>query len=116
MTLRVYGIASCDRCRRARRALDQAEITYDWIDLRETPPDRSCLQGWIQQLGHEKLVNRRSTTWRQLSPAERESVAGAGLIELLQSYPTLIKRPLIEHGEELRVGFDASAIEWLQAR
>lgn len=114
MTVRVYGIGSCDGCRRARQALDQAGIRHDWIDLREAPPDRNRLQHWIRQLGHQALVNRRSTTWRQLSLADREAVAGAGLIELLQSHPTLIKRPLIESREACRVGFDASVIQWLQ--
>lgn len=114
MTVRVHGIGSCDGCRRARRELEQAGIEHDWIDLRETPPDRTRLQHWIRQLGHEVLVNRRSTTWRELSPAEREAAGGAGLAELLQTRPTLIKRPLIEHGDACRVGFDANVIEWLK--
>jgi Spx/MgsR family transcriptional regulator len=114
MKVRVYGIGSCDGCRRARRALDQAGIEHDWVDLRETPPDRVRLQRWIEQLGNEVLVNRRSTTWRQLSPEARDAATDAGLTDLLEAHPTLIKRPLIEHGDACRVGFDANVIEWLR--
>jgi len=116
MTVRVYGIASCDGCRRARRTLEQAAIEHHWTDLRETPPDLNTLQRWILRIGPETLVNRRSASWRQLAPGDRQAASGSGLAKLLQGHPTLIKRPLIEHRDECRVGFDDTVLEWLQTR
>ena len=114
MTLRVWGIGSCDGCRRARRWLEQQGLEYRWTDLRESPPDAERLASWLDALGGDALLNRRSTTWRGLDQAEREAAFGPRLIALLQRHPTLIKRPLIESGNRVRVGFDNAVRRWLQ--
>jgi arsenate reductase (glutaredoxin) len=102
----IYGIKTCDTCRKARKWLDQAGLNYRWHDLREQTPDESTLRRWLDEVGVDKLVNRRSTTWRGLDDADRERAASAGgALVLLREHPTLIKRPVIETGEVVLVGF-----------
>lgn len=106
MALRVYGIASCDTCRKARKWLDGQGIAHAWIDLRASPPDRKTLQRWLDAVGHAGLINRRSTTWRGLDERERAAAGGAGAVDLLHRHPTLIKRPVFVLADALWVGFD----------
>lgn len=102
----VYGIKTCDTCRKARRWLDEAGIAYRWHDLREAPPDAATLDRWIDRLTAERLINRRSTTWRGLDDDQRAAADSAeGARELLSEHPTLIKRPVIEAGKVMMVGF-----------
>lgn len=110
MTWAMHGLNSCDTCRKARRWLDEQGIAHDWRDLREAPPDRAQLQGWLRAAGAEALVNRRSTTWRGLSEAQRAAAAPGGdeaaLLDLLAAQPALIKRPLFQRDGEVLLGFD----------
>lgn len=91
----LYGLSSCDSCRRARRALDAAGLDYVFHDLRGDGIDRTRVDAWIEQVGLERLINRRSRTWRELEPGSRESLDDEGVRELLVSHPALIRRPLL---------------------
>lgn len=96
----IYGIKTCDTCRKARKALEAAGKSVTFHDLRETPVDASTLQTWMDQFG-PALLNTRSTTWRGLSEAERQ---GAPL-DLLCAHPTLVKRPVIDDDGALHLGW-----------
>ncbi len=112
--MKIYGIKTCDTCRKARKWLDEQGIGYQWHDLREDGLDGVMVRRWLASVGADALVNRRSTTWRGLD--ERQRVAAMeedGAVELLLGAPTLIKRPLIEQGERILLGFDAKVIEAL---
>lgn len=113
MSLRVFGIASCDACRKARRWLDDQAISYEWVDLREQPPAEAVVKRWVSGVGGQRLVNRRSTTWRELDPAHRPAPDADDLSETLRSHPTLIKRPVFDVGDDVRVGFDDETRAWL---
>ncbi|PRX35190.1 arsenate reductase [Meinhardsimonia xiamenensis] len=89
--MRIFGLRSCDSCRRAVKALAAAGVDADLIDIREAPIDEAVLDRALEQYG-EALVNRRSTTWRALGQEERARPAR----ELLRAHPALMKRPLIE--------------------
>lgn len=115
MTTTLYGIKSCDTVRRARRWLEQHGIEYVYHDLREDGLDPGKLRQWATQLGWETLLNRRSTTWKQLPVSEREGLNEERALALLQAHPTLLKRPLVTTGGEHRVGFDAEGFaRWFQ--
>jgi arsenate reductase (glutaredoxin) len=102
----IYGIKTCDSCRKARKWLDEAGVAYRWHDLRKNPPDEATVRRWLDHVGVDKLVNRRSATWRQLNDPERERAAtDDGAVALLIDNPTLIKRPVIDTGEVVLVGF-----------
>ena len=101
-----YGLKNCDTCRIAMKELDAAGIGYAYIDVRADGVPAGTLSGWIDQMGADKLVNRRSTTWRNLTEAEKASAEdNAKLLSLLQANPTLIKRPVIEQGAEVHLGW-----------
>lgn len=96
MTLTIYGIKTCDTCRKARKALPQAAFH----DVRETPLDAALLARFLDRFG-DALVNRASTTWRGLSEDDRLRSAA----ELLSEHPTLMKRPVIDTGQDLHLGW-----------
>ncbi len=102
----LYGIPNCDRVRAARKWLEQRDLPYRFHDVRMDGLDRSLVQGWLDQHGMDALVNRRSTTWRQLSPAMREHLTPDSATELLLAQPTLLKRPVLEIDDTLIIGFD----------
>ncbi|MEJ8568938.1 Spx/MgsR family RNA polymerase-binding regulatory protein [Elongatibacter sediminis] len=105
--LTVYGLKTCDTCRKARRWLDGNGIAYTWVDVRDDGVPEARLRRWAASETAADLLNRRSTTWRSLDDAER-SRADSDLAGLLGEHPTLIKRPVFERGERLLgVGFTA---------
>ncbi len=98
--LKLYGLPHCDSCRAARKALDAAGIAHEFIDLRAAPPDADTLGHWLDALGEQALVNRRSTTWRGLDETARRQPT----LSLLAAEPTLIKRPVLTEGKRVHCG------------
>jgi len=99
---------------KARKWLNANEVAYGFIDYRDEPVAPDTLEGWARQLGGwEKLVNRASTTWRNLEPALREPAHDAAWKTLIASHPALVKRPvLVTPDGHVSVGFkDASWAE-----
>lgn len=103
--MRLYGLKTCDTCKKALKALDAAGHAPEFVDLRATPVPPEQIADWLGAFGEEALVNRRSTTWRGLDEVDRARPAQ----ELLVAHPTLIKRPVIEDGTRKSVGWDAAA-------
>ena len=101
----VYGIPNCDKCRAASKWFTAHEAEFRFHDVRVDGLDSKQVSDWLDTLGSDTLLNRRSTTWRQLGEAERNSDP-AGLI---LKHPTLLKRPLVDTGNGLVVGYDESA-------
>jgi len=105
----IYGIRTCDTCRKALKWLAEAGYEAHWHDLREDGIDRTKLERWLAAHGPEGLVNRRSATWRGLGESERErAMDPARAAELLVEHPTLVKRPVIELKGRILVGFNAT--------
>ncbi len=104
---RVLGLKNCDTCRKARKWLDAHGIAYHFIDYRDEPPTEAELRDWAAQVGGwTKLVNRASTTWRQLSDAEKQAAAESEWLDLIARHPTLVRRPvLITADNTVSVGF-----------
>lgn len=103
----IYGIANCDTIRKTRKWLDAHQVAYDFVDLREQLPSLSKVSLWLEKVGAEQLVNRRSTTWRNLDNSAREALERGDAEQILLDHPTLIKRPVLELGSEVIVGFSA---------
>jgi Spx/MgsR family transcriptional regulator len=114
MTLHLYGIATCDSCRRARRWLADAGLDCAYTDLRKDGIGASKIAGWVAELGLEAVLNKRSTTWRNLPAAAREIDSPAAAADLLAAHPTLIKRPVIELDDEVSVGFGPDVVARLE--
>ena len=103
----IYGIKNCDSCRKARNWLEASGRDFRWHDLREDGVDEALLGRWLDAVGPDKLVNRRSTTWRNLEEAERKRAqARESALTLLLQHPTLIKRPIFDVHGRIMVGFN----------
>jgi len=101
----LYGIRQCDTTRKALKWLAGRGIAHRLHDLRQDGLERRRLETWLASAFAESLVNRRSTTWRQLGEAQKRS-SGAALVRLLLDQPTLIKRPVVERqGKVISVGW-----------
>lgn len=92
----LYGLKTCDTCRKAVKALPEAE----YVDVRKDGVAKDVLERAFAQFG-DKLVNKSSTTWRGLDEAERAHPA----LDLIAEHPTLMKRPLIEEGDKMWLGW-----------
>lgn len=103
--LTLYGIKNCDTVKKARRWLEDHGIEYQFHDFRQDGLDKKQLSGWVEQLGWEAILNKRSTTWRNLSDKEKAISTNQQAIKLLLSNPTLIKRPVVEKNKTVFVGF-----------
>ena len=110
MTTVLYGITNCDTVKKARAWLGEHGVDYEFHDFKKqgVPPAR--LDAWISQLGWEKLVNRKGTSWRKLDPATQDGVKDAASAKaVMLAQPSVIKRPVVEWGAGTTVGFDAAA-------
>lgn len=103
----MYGIPNCDTIKKARQWLDGHGIDYRFHDYRKDGIDKKQLRAWADELGWENLLNRRGTTWRKLSDAEREGLNQDRAITLLLKHPAMIKRPLLDTGSQRLLGFDS---------
>lgn len=103
----LYGIKNCDTVQKARRWLEQHQIDYTFHDFRVDGLPATTVQQWVARLGWQALLNKRSTTWRQLDPAQQQTVGEQTIVSLLCEQPTLIKRPVLEHQQTLLLGFSA---------
>ncbi|GEB04515.1 ArsC family reductase [Gluconobacter roseus] len=104
-TLTIYGIASCDTMRKARKWLADHAVAVTFHDYRKSGLDRAKLESWTDQLGWEKLLNRSGTTFRRLAPELRENLDTERAIALMLEHPAMIRRPVLEGPGILLVGF-----------
>jgi len=105
----IYGIPNCDSVKKARKWLETQDIAYTFVDVRENTPPNTQIAHWVSVLGPEKMVNKRSTTWKNMSEDERAKAQTGDTVGVLLANPTLIKRPVLEHNDVLDVGFKAEA-------
>ncbi len=105
MALTLYGIKNCDTMKKARAWLDARGVQYTFHDYKVSGIDRDRLADWSRQVGWETLLNRAGTTFRKLPPAEQAGLNEKQAIELMLAQPSMIKRPVLEGGEKLLVGF-----------
>lgn len=103
--LTLYGIKNCDTVKKARKWLEAKGVEYQFHDFREDGLDKKDLTLWVEKRGWEAIVNKRSTTWRNLTDKEKEITTNPQAIKLLANNPTLIKRPVIVKNKTLLVGF-----------
>ena len=104
----IYGIPNCTTVKKARAWLAERELDADFYDFKKLGVSRALLDGWLEQVSLDLLINRKGTTWRALSDEEKaRSATTEGALALLQAKPSLIKRPVLEANGHVLVGFDA---------
>ena len=106
MTVMLYGIKNCDTVKKARKFLDQHQVEYEFHDYREEGVNPILLAAWAKELGWEALLNKRSTTWRQLPDETKDNINEVLAMMVMEDQPTLIKRPVLELPDRVLVGFN----------
>ena len=104
----LYGIKNCDTVKKARKWLDEKAVDYQFHDVREDGLDRETVAQWLQELGWETVVNKRSTTWKGLEEATRASMDNDTALGAILEQPTLFKRPMLDIGHQRHCGFSAA--------
>jgi Spx/MgsR family transcriptional regulator len=103
--LTVYGLRSCDTCRKARKFLAERDIDFRFHDVRDDGLDIQMLERWVSRIDWQKLLNRRSLTWRKIPDVDRADIDMDRALALIIENPTLLKRPVLESESLLAVGF-----------
>lgn len=105
----VFGLKNCSTCVKAQKWLEAHQITFSFSDVRQSPPTVEQLTTWSAQAGWDKLINKKSQTWRALSEDQKALTAEQDLVSLVQENPSLMKRPLLQYDDALILGFDEKA-------
>jgi len=106
MSITLYGLDNCDTCKKARKWLDRQRVDHSFVDYRKTPVPAPTLKSWAQRVGGwEALVNRSSTTWRNLPPMRKSPGSDPEWTLLIKEYPALVRRPVAVVGDDVHVGF-----------
>ncbi len=103
----VYGIKNCDTVKKALSWLENHDVAYEFHDFKKLGVSEEKLKEWSSQLGWEALLNKRGTTWRKLDPSVQNSITSEdAALQLMRTQTSVIKRPVIESGNQLLHGFD----------
>lgn len=105
MPLTLYGISNCDTVKKARRWLEAHGVAYTYHDFRANGLSWETLREWSDTIGWEKLLNRRSRTWKELAESGRTVTDEESALHLMLANPTLIKRPVVTSGDKIITGF-----------
>lgn len=105
--LTLYGISNCDTVKKAKNWLDEHGMDYRFHDYRKHGLTANLLDSFEAELGWEKLLNKQSTSWRKLDAQQQATISRATALQLMLATPTLIKRPILDAGNKLVVGFKA---------
>ena len=105
MTATIYGIKACDTMKKARAWLDAHGVAYAFHDYKAAGIARDRLEAWADEVGWDKLLNRSGTTFRKLPDADKEGLDRDKAIALMLAQPSMIRRPVLETGGPLLVGF-----------
>ncbi|WP_182086637.1 arsenate reductase [Aureimonas sp. ME7] len=111
MTTTLYGIRNCDTVKKARNWLDGRGIPYAFHDFKTQGVGREQLAAWCEAVGWEVLLNRAGTTFRKLPEADKADLDREKAIALMLANPSAIKRPVVETGGTVSVGFKPEAFE-----
>ena len=105
VTIVIHGIKSCDTMKKAFAWLDAKGVAYRFHDYKTAGLDRAMLEGWVKQVGWEALLNRAGTTFRKLPDEQKQGLDAAKAVALMLAQPSMVKRPVLEAGGRLLVGF-----------
>ena len=105
MAINIYGIKNCDTMKKARAWLDQRGVAYDFHDYNTAGIERAKLESWAKKAGWETLLNRAGNTFRKLPDSDKEGLNEKKALALMLAQPSMIKRPVLDLGGKLLVGF-----------
>ena len=107
----IYGISNCDTVKKAKAWLDSQNIDYRFHDFRKDGIDSDIINGWLKTISWDKILNKRSTTWRTLDSSIQQAVNETNVVDLMVKNPTLIKRPVVDVNDIITVGFNSDTYQ-----
>jgi Spx/MgsR family transcriptional regulator len=107
----IYGISNCDTVKKAKNWLDSHNIDYKFHDFRKDGINRDIINGWLNTVAWDKILNKRSTSWRNLDASTQQAVNATNVVVLLVENPTLIKRPVMNVNDIITVGFNSDTYQ-----
>ena len=110
--MHIYGIKNCDTVKKSLKWLAAQELDFVFHDFKKEALTAEKISEWMDKVPLELLINKRGTSWRQLPESQKNFDDKEQLIKLVIEKPTLLKRPLVEYGENCSVGFNAD--QWQQ--
>ena len=112
--IKIYGVPNCNSVKKTRVWLDEHSVAYQFHDFKKSGIDAATLQTWLKTIPLDVLINKKGTTWRGLSEAEKAMAdAPETAIALMMSKTSVIKRPVVVHGAQIFVGHDEDALQKL---
>ena len=103
----IFGIPHCDTMKKARAWLDAHGVAHHFHDYKKAGIDPAILRSWVDRLGWEAVLNRAGTTFRKLPEADRAGLDAERAVALMLAQPSMIKRPMLVHGDVVEAGFKA---------
>jgi arsenate reductase (glutaredoxin) len=107
----LYGIPNCDTVKKARNYLDGRGLAYHFHDYKKAGVTAADLERWSKVVGWEKLLNKAGTTFKKLPDSDKADIDEAKAIALMVANPSMIKRPVVEGGKTLLVGFSPAVYD-----
>lgn len=111
-TLTLYGIPNCDSIKKTIDYLNRKKIPFDFHNYKKEGIDKNKLEEWSKQVGWEALLNTRGTTWKKIAPDyEGKKITEKLAISIMLEHNSIIKRPVLERGENILVGFKEETLD-----
>ncbi len=111
--IKIYGIPNCDTMKKARKWLESHDVAYEFHDYKKLGVPENNLKSWVKQAGWEAVLNKRGTTWRKLDEKTRNNINQDSAIMIMLDNPSIIKRPVLESGKTLIIGFNETEYQQL---
>ncbi|WP_340159385.1 ArsC family reductase [uncultured Hoeflea sp.] len=111
MTVTIYGIRNCDTMKKARAWLAEHAVEAEFHDYKASGIDQAHLERWCSEAGWETVLNRAGMTFRKLDDADKQDLDQEKAIALMLAQPSMIKRPVLEAGDRIIVGFKPDRYE-----
>ena len=107
----IYGISNCDTVKKAKNWLDSHNIDYQFHDFRKDGINKDIINGWLNTVAWDKILNKRSASWRNLDASTQQAINATNVVDLLVENPTLIKRPVMDVNDIITVGFNSDTYQ-----
>lgn len=105
--VKIYGISNCDIIKKAASWFKKNNVPFGFHDYKKEGISAAKLQQWSKEKGWETIFNKRSTTWKEIMHEHNGNVTNAAdAIKIMQQHNSIIKRPVVETGYEIIVGYD----------
>ena len=112
----LYGIANCDTMKKTRKWLEKNAVEYQFHDYKKAGIDEALAKRFIAAIDLDILINKRGTTWRKLSADEQQSLDTQSAVSIIRDNPSIVRRPLIQKGEQWLAGYDETQFRTLLAQ